>query len=293
MQCSAIKRNCHPCRGFGSPTAHGDSLCHVHHDFFDQPQTLFSLIERNASIFQSQEEYAWCVRALKSPTFQNTLKRQALRSYACKRLEEMFADTWNPRDKAVYIHKMLLEAGILNPLDLKPLWRQGLLRQLRVLQFCVMQTPEVTPAYAREILQLLRPYFKNASPRFIIPYLLSLMAAPHFDTSNLSLAAASEMWRQIITFASKEMNMRPLACMDPTPLIQPAVEFHTKAHPRSVLLCPILQAHIYSDIKRCQLAERQKIRARILPLKEGIVAAAMRTDRLTAALDAGMELDDW
>jgi hypothetical protein len=292
MQCSAICADWHPCRGYATLSPIGIPLCHMHHDF-TAPETLFRIVERNAALPHTQEEYDWCVRALRSRAFRVPAIRDALRAYAIDRLKDMFANKWTERDKATYIFRMFLLAGILVPIDIRPLWRHGLLRQLRVIQFCMSQGTAITPEYIDEIIALLSPFVKGASAKFVLPYLISLMGSAHFDaTTGVEAAVAIQMWKKVITFAVGDVNMRPFAGINLQQYLEPIIEFHRKELPDSWGLNAELQAHIYAELRRSQEIEKQKILDRMRPLKELIAAAAWRTDRLFTALEAGMEIEE-
>lgn len=300
MRCSAVRKNCHPCRGYASPTADGDHVCHMHRDFFSAPRFLFKVIEANSSIFQTTDEYKWMVQALRAPSLAIPKKRAAFREFAIKRLTEMEeGDSWHARERTLYIYKALLEAGILNPMDMKTLWRKAMTRQLRVLQFCTA-TEGITRHYRQEMVLLLKPFLLGAKPGYTLSYIISLMGSPHFDSGAAGVAGgpaipldvSGAMWREVITFATELVDMSSFAGASAELFVKPVVEFHKKARPTSILLQPGMEDFIYETVRARQRKERELVAARIRPLKEGIMVAAWRPARVAAAAECGMEIDD-
>lgn len=304
MRCSAVRKNCHPCRGYAVTTPHGDHLCHMHRDFFSAPRFLFKVIEANSSIFQTAAEYKWMVQALRAPSLAIPKKREAFKLFAIKRLTEMEeGESWHARERTLYIFKALLEAGILQPMDMKTLWRKSITRQLRVLQFCTA-TDGISRHYRQEMVLLLKPFLAGAKPGYTLAYLLSLMGSPHFDAGAadgwpagggrpaIPLDVSGAMWREVITFATELVDMSTFAGESAERFVKPVVEFHKKARPTSHLLQPGMEEFIYQTIRERQRKERETIAARLFPLKEGIMAAAWRPARIQAAADCGMEIDE-
>jgi hypothetical protein len=304
MRCSAVRKNCHPCRGYASPTADGDHVCHMHREFFSAPRFLFKVIESNSSIFQTTDEYKWMVQALRAPSLAIPKKRAAFWEFAIKRLTEMEeGDSWHARERTLYIFKALLEAGILQPMDIKTLWRKSITRQLRVLQFCTA-TDGISRHYRQEMVLLLKPFLAGAKPGYTLAYLLSLMGSPHFDAGAadgwpagggrpaIPLDVSGAMWREVITYATELVDMSTFAGASAELFVKPVVEFHKKARPTSILLAPGMEEFIYETVRARQRKERELVASRIRPLKEGIMVAAWRPARVAAAAECGMDLDD-
>jgi hypothetical protein len=272
----------------------------MHRDFFSAPRFLFKVIEANSSIFQTTDEYKWMVQALRAPSLAIPKKRAAFREFAIKRMTEMEeGDSWHARERTLYIYKALLEAGILNPMDMKTLWRKAMTRQLRVLQFCTA-TDGISRHYRQEMVLLLKPFLAGAKPGYTLSYIISLMGSPHFDAGAAGVAGgpaipldvSGAMWREVITFATELVDMSTFAGESAERFVKPVVEFHKKARPTSILLQPGMEDFIYETVRARQRKEREAIAARLSPLKEGIMAAAWRPARIQAAADCGMEIDE-
>lgn len=294
QRCDALRRNGHPCRGYGRYVAYGGALCHIHKHFFDDPSKAYQLIERNASIFQTLKEREWSVAMLRSPLCMGTQARE-MALYVIEGLRKLLASNdWYLKHKADYMYTVFLHAGLLKPSQMPDLWRRGVHRQLRVLQYCANEQT-ITPQYRQSIQLLLVPYFKHADPEFAVRGLLAAMAMPTVATNTPAFRAADvsgQMWREVIELCFSELKMRPFAMLNVDTFLDEILDYQRERHPDSTLLRQEMANFVRATLRAHRDAERAKLRRGTAPFKEHLAAHAFRPARVEQALAAGLEVED-
>ncbi len=291
MYCCALRRDGHPCRGYGQPTEYSSHpLCHRHRNFFreDRPvNLLFGL----ASIFQTQPERQWILRVLQAPHFQWT----AAHTHRLTALS--ISEDWYERDCAAYVYDLVIRAGIMNPYSNFPeLWERQVKRNMRTVAVC---TREPLPTYYHQIIRdLLGPYFQNANPIFTLGRLLTMRIPIPLNNANVDISGM--MWRDTLTTLMEFIPTRPL-------IGYPLNEFFQRLADKAgrmthITPFPAIRPALWRDeglrefthqlLKQAQATARQQFKQRIGPLKEELVAHVFHPDRVMAALAAGRDVED-
>jgi hypothetical protein len=291
MKCSALNKNCHPCRGFARDTS--PPLCYIHDGFYNRPQCLFDIVKQNAFNLQHNHEIDWCVATMRSIREQDDKLREAFRADIRERLVKMFEDRFtepNQITRAANMYRVFLKGGLIDPLDIKPLWKHCVQKRLTLYHFCYVESrlgPERHPL----ILEESALYFKGGrrGSVYMAAYLLTLRAKllSGFDAETLTgdfKRRTDEAWKGFFSFAIKQMNMQAFVGTDVGALLGPLLK--TCASEKE------LADFIVETIRERTAIFKEQVALRVQPFKEGIAAAAFKPERVWAALEAGLEIED-
>ena len=283
MQCHALTVKGHPCRGNGIPHGYYKhiGLCHRHRTFFEG-STAYALITRQASIFQTIPERNWIIKMIRSPLF------RWKQDYEDELLELMTGSPtrWTNVEKAAYIYDIFVQSGCINPLLISRIWLWRVKQQFRTLLYCTMN-PTIPVDYRHLILHFLKPYFMNTKGVSTIVLLLELALRSDVHPEQQIL----NLWREILACLSTETKMDAFATYS-IELFLKRVDDRHKGHPTSLWNTTDLRQWTKTLFDVVKVRERAKMKARIGPLKEELMARTWRPERIQAALDAGLELED-
>jgi hypothetical protein len=288
MQCSALTKTGHPCRGYGALCAGvkpAAALCRLHREFFTG-DTAYELVRKHATIYQTSQQRAWMIRMLKSPLF-------VWRNEYVEDLEERARSTHGARrDRALYMYDLFIRAGCLPPTTIKPLWRRRVLGQLRIVHFCVLE-PNIRPHYKDVILDLLSPFFKGVDFLYGLTSLTCLMWEEpfHRDAGHGTTLHAIDMWCRVIDYLVPLMDTSVLAGFSKEVILRHLDGIHAP-HPASQWHTPELRAYVAFTLKELAAVERQRVATRVAPIKEDLIKETMKPERLERLLEAGYDLCD-
>ena len=294
-QCDALTRTGHLCRGYGVYDPADPSkgvLCHVHSTFYDDPTTLYDIIERTSTLGQTQAQRSWAATALKSRAAQNVFYRIGMTALAeANILAALESDSSFEQGRADYMYETFLRGGIFGPKDLRQVWRRAVLRQLRVLQFCAQET-RIPPYYPTLLKDLLIPFFEGADAEYTITYLLTAMAMRPFRGDRVSFDTSGIMWHEVLNAACRCVDMREFISVDLDDYLDIFVRLQAKLHSDSPLVYPPIKENVRELLKEHIDAAKRRIAAALDPLKEELMAVCWSPARVAAALEAGRELED-
>lgn len=297
MQCAALTKAGHPCRGYGRcMTAGGNPLkgvvCHMHSTFYDDPNTLYDIIERHSNMDQTPTHRGWCIAALKSRPAQETFYGIGMAALAEANIrDKLDSDSPSERGRADYMYETFMKAGIFEPGDLQPMWRRGVLRQLRILQYCAMES-RIPPHYQQMIQQLLVPYFKGMSAEYTVSYLLTAMALPPFRGEHVSFDISGIMWLDILECACRTVDMREFLSIDLDGYLETFAKLQRKLQPVSPLMYPPIHENVRELLKEHIQKAKRGMANKLAPLKEELMGVCWSPKRVAAALEAGLMPED-
>jgi len=293
--CDALKGNGHPCHGYGQgvgPEPFKGHLCHMHTAFFDSEERLYDFVWTRASLFQSEQERQWIIRMLQTPSCRHIAHK--LTDYSTKCLMMAADDNGlSPytRGKLEYVYEIFVHAGTLPPLNVKPLWKRVVSKQLRVLQYCVATGSEYDPI----LMKFLVPFFKDATPGKALPYLITLMKTEQFNMRNGGsfISHSIRLWFIVFSAIFKVMNMRPVIASPVEDIVTQAIQVHRRKYPASMLLHEQVSGALIDILNFHKKEEMQKIRARTAVFKEELVAKVWSPARVLRLLECGLEPEDF
>jgi hypothetical protein len=261
-------------------------LCHVHTKFFSSPEKLLVVLERNASIFQTQPQRRWAVDMLKAAHRAGVPLKCVIMAHL-QRLETS-TDFYN-RQRAEYMYQTYLMARILRPHSSPQLWIRAMQRQINVLQFCA-EEPGVPGRYWHILRTLLEPFLVGCKPSFAIRSLLRMIRAlpPLGRPPPGAVDLSGQMWRGVLEYSFSALDMRPFVGANMGSFIADAM-----GPPQAGgVLDAELQDWVRRVLRGYITVERKRLAGRIRPFKEGLIAAAWHPRRVEAWLQAGLEVDD-
>jgi hypothetical protein len=305
MQCAALCKNGRRCRGYGSLLFEGNnwlSLCHIHEEFYENPDKLLEFGLRHASIFQTvaqrnaMRHMFRMAHSIYGEEFSATAAA-LLRLHWNPALAPIPFDRtqrWERKDKLDYMYQLLLESKVLEPCRIYELWLRGLKRQTRVLFNSLVDgqaTPFTQRIYFRE---LLGPYLQGA------PYDDAFQGCLHMVDPAIGASATPRnraptreqslaFWKFYMESAMAAMNNRDILSV---PAEQEFWEEVAQHHPTSPLKDSTLQSYVLALLKATRTAERMRLRSAMDRIREDLMAAAWHPRRVAAALEAGLEVEE-
>lgn len=305
MQCAALCKSGRRCRGYGRFPYEGNewlSLCHIHEDFYENPDALLEFGLRHASIFQTvaqrnaMRDMFRVAYGIYGEEFSDTAA-SLLSLHWNPPLGRMLVDRnqrWERKDKLDYMYQLLLEAKVLEPCRIYELWLRGLKRQTRVLFNSLVDgqaTPFTQRIYFRE---LMGPYLKGA------PYDDAFHGCLHMIDPSLGASATPRnraptreqslaFWKFYMESVLSYMNNRDILSVPAEQEFWEEVALH---HPTSPLKDKALQDYVLALLKATKVAERMRLRSAMDRIREDLMAAAWHPRRVAAALEAGLEVEE-
>ena len=292
MRCSALKKNCHPCRGFGKQTESGRSLCHIHDEFYNCSKPLFEVVKDNVRLLNNgSKEADWLINAMRSIREQDPKLRESFRQEMIESIDNLHrvAKYFDDFTELMNMYRLFLKGDILEPHDLKRLWKRSVMNRLRLLQFCASET-QINDDQMTKLLEESRIYFKGAKAAYTVWYLSYALwelkgRAPTGEGEAKYKKATEEAWKKLFLLALDTVNLQPFVGVDVTTFLDPAMKLVSPENSE-------LQRFIVEAIEERARQKLKEMGTRIEPFKEAFAAAAFRPERVWAALDAGMEIED-
>jgi hypothetical protein len=277
----------------------------MHADFYDDPRTLYEIIEKNRIYLHGSNEQRWCIDALTSPTMKDPIKKKIMHNIVYKALATIYPDASNAiaappqpnlalRRGGRIMYSIFVKAGILEPMEILPIWKREVHSILDILQFSLVHpAPQKWSTVHTVFLNGLVPYLKGAKPAYTISYLLRLMGLNGFDKQNgYPQEVISTMWQNIFELALKHISLRPFLGISVETYVNPVVEYHRADCPHSQLLNDELRRSIIEMIRAAASQELKKIGDKFDAIKEELMAEMFKPARVAAALEAGIEPED-
>lgn len=290
MQCAALCKNGHRCRGYGTlcnGVRPAVAICHIHRDFF-KTDAAYKLVREMASIFQTLRERRWIIEMVRCPLFQWSDK------YKEDLEREAVSNDPYERARAMYLYEIFIRAGRVSPLSIKKLWRRRVLNQVKVVLCCVSHPRADTRFYERIVIRTLKPFFEGISFLYGCTVLLCMMwdEALNRDSRDEDVQKYSyPLWTSLADVLFPLMDTSVLIGFSIAD-IQKHLDGIHREHPESQWYSAGIRNYILQVITSLAKEKRAEVRNRIGGLKEELVRKALHPSRVQKYLEMGYEVDE-